>query len=143
MDVDITYVAKDGCRFDDPLKCEEHEKRLGVLPNSVADIILRFEKYPKSYIFGIVLVRRNDGTCCIYSRFTGCCDCVLEDYVTVSNLTKEQRYMYDTFEELIETLRNEEDKDSPAQFMIAYSDDMEFKRAGVMANYNPLVWKSQ
>ena len=141
MEIDITYIAKDGCRFKDPLKCEDYEKTIGVLPNSVADVINMFEKYPKHFIFGIVMVKHKDGTCSIYTRFTGCCDRVLEDYVTVSSIAKEQRYIYATFEELIATLRDNEDKDSPAQYMIVYDNDMEFKHPGVMASHNPLVWK--
>lgn len=142
MDIDVTYVAKDGCRFKDPLKCEDYEKTLGVLPNSVADVIIRLEKQnPKDYLFGIVMVKHKDGAVTLYIRFTGCCDRVLEDYVTVSSITKEQRYICATFEELIATLREQEDKDSPAQYMIVYDNDMEFKHPCIMASHNPLVWK--
>lgn len=142
MDIDVTYVAKDGCRFKDPLKCEDYEKTLGVLPNSVADVIIQLEKQnPKDYLFGIVMVKHKDGALTLYTRFTGCCDRVLEDYVTVSSITKEQRYICATFEELIATLREQEDKDSPAQYMIVFDNDMEFKHPGIMASHNPLVWK--
>ena len=141
MDVEITYTAKDGRRFDDPLKCEDYEKHLGVIPDSVADIILELEKQdPKAYIFGIVMVRRKDGTATIYTRFTGCCDSVLEDYVNIINISEEQRYICATFKELIAALRNEV-QDAAAQYMIVFSKDVEFGHPGIMANHNPLVWK--
>lgn len=141
MEVEITYKAKDGRRFQDPYQCEEYEKAIGVLPNSVADVILQLEKRnPKNYIFGAVFVRHNDGMSSIYTRATACCDSVLEDYVNVNDILEEKRYMTATVEELIETLK-EEVQDAPAQYFIVYDDNLEFSHPGIMASHNPLVWK--
>ncbi|MBQ8154814.1 MAG: hypothetical protein IJ082_00590 [Prevotella sp.] len=142
MEAEVMYIAKDGRRFTDALQCEEYEKTIGVIPNSVADVILQLEKHDKQeFIFGIVIVRdRNTGVCSIYTRHTSCCDCVLEDYVNVADILEEKRYITATVGELIETLRHE-DKDNFAQYMIVYSKNMQFKSPGIMASHNPMIWK--
>ena len=141
MEVDITYIAKDGLHFKDPLECEAHEKSIGVLPNSVADVIIQLEKHdPKEYIFGILLIRHQDGTGSIYTRYTVCCDSVLEDYVNIGDIAEEKRFMVSTFGELIAELRKE-NRDDPAQYTIVYDKDLSFSSPGIMASHNPLVWK--
>jgi hypothetical protein len=46
MEIDtIIYKAKDGRTFTDPLKCEEYEKNLGVIPGSIGELIKILEKY--------------------------------------------------------------------------------------------------
>jgi hypothetical protein len=142
MEAEVTYIAKDGCRFTDPIQCEEYEKTIGVLKNSVADVILELDKHNENdYISGVVLVRhRKDGSGHVYTRFTGCVDSMLESFVNISNLTGEQRYMTSTFGELKDELR-EHDKDDWVQYMIVYSSSMDFEHPGIMANYNPMVWK--
>ena len=36
MDINITYTAKDGRRFNDPYECEKYEARLGTEAGTVA-----------------------------------------------------------------------------------------------------------
>lgn len=142
MEAEVTYVAKDGRRFSDALQCEEYERTIGVIPNTVADVILELDKRDENeYIFGIVLVRhRNDGSASIYTRFTGCVDDKLESFVNLSDIITEQRYITATFGELKNALRKE-DKDDWAQYMIVFSSNLEFERPGIMASHNPLAWK--
>ena len=142
MEAEVTYIAKDGRRFKDALLCQEYEKSLGVIPNSVADVILQLEKHDvKEFVFGIVIVRdRSTGVCSIYTRHTSCCDDVLEDYVNVTDIMEEKRYMTATVGELIETLRKE-DKDDYAQYLIVYAKDRQFHSPGIMASHNPMIWK--
>ena len=35
----IIYKAKDGRTFTDPLKCEEYEKNLGVIPGTIGELV--------------------------------------------------------------------------------------------------------
>ena len=143
MEIDtIIYKAKDGRIFYDPLKCEEYEKTLGILPGSVAQLISEMEKStkPESYIFGIVLVLEPDGIKRIYLRNTCCVDDRLESYVNVDDLTEEQRYMYSTAGDFLEMLRKL-DKDLPCHYMIVWSDDIDLKNPGIMANYNYTIWE--
>lgn len=136
------YIAKDGRRFTDALLCEEYEKTIGIIPNTVADLILTLSKHDeKKYVFGIALVRhRKDGSASIYTGFTGCCDDALEAFVNIKDLTEEQRYITATVGDMIDALRKL-DGDDPVQYMIVFSSDIEFHGPGVMANHNPLVWK--
>ena len=143
MEIDtIYYKAKDGRLFTDPLKCEEYEKTLGIVAGTVAALIVELEKIakPKSYIDAIIYVKRPDGQKTIYTPHTHCVDDQLESFVNVKDLTQEQRYEYTTMDHLIEFLR-QLDKDSQVQYMIVWSDDIDFNRPGIMANHNRDVWK--
>lgn len=142
MEAEVYYVAKDGRRFTDPLKCEDYEKTVGVLKNSVADVMLELDKHDENdYIFGIVMIRhRKDGSSTVHIRFTGCVDSMLESFVNVGDLREDQRYMTSTFGELKQVLR-QYDKDDWVQYMIVYSSSLEFEHPGIMASYNPMVWR--
>lgn len=141
MEAEVTYIAKDGRRFADAIQCEEYERTIGIIPNTVADLLLTLGKHDeKEYVYGILLIRHKDGSGSIYTRFTGCCDDVLESFVNIRDLTEEQRYITDTVGELKEALRKL-DGDDPVQYMIVYSLNIEFDSPGIMANHNPLVWK--
>lgn len=141
MEAEVTYIAKDGRRFTDAIQCEEYEKTIGIIPHTVADLLLTLGKHDeKEYVYGILLIRHKDGSASIYTRFTGCCDDVLESFVNIRDLTEEQRYITDTVGELKEALRKL-DGDDPVQYMIVYSQNIEFDSPGIMANYNPLAWK--
>ena len=136
---EIYYKAKDGKLFTDPLKCEDYEKTLGILPGSVGQLIQELEKLGSdTYIFCIVYVKEK--TCkTIYCRYTACCDSVLEDYVNVENLSEGKRYLYETVEEFVNMLKKT-DKDYPCQWMISFSENIDFKNPGIMSNFNREVW---
>ena len=138
---EIYYKAKDGKIFTDPLQCEEYEKTIGILDGSVGYLIHTLEKMakPEYYINGMVMVRRADGTGCMYGRCTRCVDDVLEDYVNVENLSKDKRYITTTVEELIQTLK-QEDKDMPCQYMLIWSDNVDMQNYGSLTNWNSAVW---
>lgn len=142
----ITYRAKDGKLFLDPLECEEYEKTIGILPGSVGALIADLEKLkPTMYIHGVVLVREkeaNKDESAIYTRTTMCCDSLLEDYVNVNNLTEEQRYMSETVGCFIKELKKT-NKDYPCQYMLAFSHNISMVPAGVMSNYNISAWRSE
>ena len=143
MEIYARYIAKDGKLFDDPLKCEEYEKSLGILSGSVGHLIniLQKETTDKQYITGIVIVRQSDNRK-ILARYTGDISHHLEDYVNVDNLKTEQRYEASTVGGLLRTLK-ELDKDLPCQYMIAYSDNLNMTCCGMLSNYNPKVWNDE
>ena len=140
----IIYKAKDGRLFDDPLKCEDYEKTVGILPGSVGDLINELEKDDKQncYMFGVVLVREKNGTGSIYTRYTANIDYRLEDYVNVSNLTEEQLYESTTIGDFLETLKKL-DKDLMCQYMIVYSHNIDLSTPGLMVNFNKEAWPKQ
>ena len=145
MEIDsIFYKAKDGRLFDDPLKCEDYERTLGIVPGSVGELISNLEKQtkPEDYVDGLVLVRKQDGSGSMYKRSTVCIDEKLEDYVNVENLSKEQRYESATVGGLLSQLK-EVDKDLPCQYFLIWSKDIDMSNFGMMANYNKEAWKRE
>lgn len=143
MEIYQKYVAKDGRMFDDALKCQEYEKTLGVVNGSVGDLIVTLENNTKreTYIFGIVKVKEGDKRY-IFIRATICVDDMLKDFVNVEELTREQRYRVSTAGELTDTLK-ELDPDSPCQFFIIFSDDIDLNKAGAMSSYNKKAWNEE
>lgn len=138
----IIYKAKDGRLFNDPLECEDYEKSLGVLPNSIGDLINQLEKehVKGDYMTGIIIVKESNGQTSIYAESTVNIDDKLEDYVNVENLKEEQRYLTAKVDDVVKFLKKL-DKDRPCQYMIVYSKNIDFQRLGVMANHNKEVWK--
>lgn len=137
----IIYKAKDGRTFTDPLACEDYEKTLGIVPNSVGNLVQLLEKKdPNDYIFGIVLIKDKDEyNACL--KCTVCLDDKLEDFVSPDALTEEQRYMSETIGEFLKFLRKK-DQDSPCQWFIAYSSELSMGKCGMMANFNRKCWPS-
>ncbi len=136
---EIYYKAKDGRIFTDPLKCEDYEKTLGIVPGSVGQLVSELEKLDQNYyIFGIILIKDGDKQI-IFTRHTACVDYLLEDYVNIDNLTQEQRYDTAQIGELVKALKKE-NQDLPCQFFIIFSENIDLRRPGMMANHNPKAW---
>ena len=143
MEVDrIIYKAKDGTLFNDPLECEDYEKSLDVIPNSIGDLINQLEKehVKGGYMTGVVMIKETNGQTSIYAESTVNIDDKLEDYVNVENLKEEQRYLTAEVDKVVRFLKTL-DKDRPCQYMIVYSKNIDFHPVGVMANHNKEVWK--
>ena len=138
----IIYKAKDGRLFYDPLECEDYEKSLGVLPNSIGDLINQLEKehVKGGYMTGIVMIKETNGQTSIYAESTVNIDDKLEDYVNVENLKEEQRYLTAKVDDVVRFLKTL-DKDLPCQYMIVYSKYIDLHNPGAMANHNSEVWK--
>lgn len=138
----IIYKAKDGRLFYDPLECEDYEKSLDVMPNSIGDLINQLEKehVKGGYMTGIVMVKNTNGQTSIYMNYTANIDDKLEDYVNVENLKEEQRYVITKVDDVVKFLKTL-DKDLPCQYMITYSKHIDFHPVRVMANHNKEVWK--
>ena len=137
---EIYYRAKDGKIFTDPIQCEEYEKNIGIIPGSVGALIQYLgELEPKTYIFGMVLVKENGA---IQANLTPtiCCDRLLQDYVNVSDLREDQRYIYSTVEDLVRMLKKT-DKDYPCEWIIMFSNDINFKKFGIMSLHNQQIWE--
>ena len=145
MEVDtILYRAKDGRIFEDPLKCEEYEKTIGILSGSCADVIRYLEEKhkPSIYVHGLVFVRNPDGSSATHSCCTVNCSDKLESYVNVKDLTDEQLYITTTVADVIRFLKRW-DKDSPVQYMLTFSEDLRMEHPGVMSMSNHKVWTKE
>jgi len=57
MEIDtIIYKAKDGRTFTDPLKCEEYEKNLGVIPGSIGELVKILEKKNPDHLVHLLVM---------------------------------------------------------------------------------------
>lgn len=142
MEIDtILYKAKDGRIFEDPLKCEEYEKTIGIISGSCADFIRYLEEKhkPSIYVHGLVFVRNPDGSASVHSCCTVNCSDKLESYVNVKDLADEQLYITTTVADVIRFLKRW-DKDSPVQYMLTFSEDIHMEHPGIMSMNNPKVW---
>lgn len=145
MDIDkIFYRAKDGRIFEDPLKCEEYEKTIGIISGSCADFIRYLEEKhkPSIYVHGLVFVRNSDGSSAIHSCCTVNCSDKLESYVNVKDLIEGQLYITTTVADVIRFLKRW-DKDSPVQYMLTFSEDIRMEHPGIMSMSNPKVWNKE
>ena len=145
MEVDtILYRAKDGRIFEDPLKCEEYEKTIGIISGSCADFMRYLEENfePSFYVHGLIFVRNPDGSKSLHSCATINCSDKLESYVNVKDLDEGQLYISTTVADVIRFLKLC-DKDSPVHYMLAFSDDICMKHPGVMSMSNHEVWTKE
>lgn len=145
MEIDtILYRAKDGRIFEDPMKCEEYEKTIGILSGSCADVIRYLEEKhkPSIYVHGLVFVRNPDGSSAIHSCCTVNCSDKLESYVNVKDLTEEQLYITTTVADVIRFLKRW-DKDSPVHYLLTFSEDIRMEHPGIMSMSNTKVWDKE
>lgn len=143
MEVDtIYYRAKDGKIFTDPLECENYEKKLGVIPGSVADIIsyLNEQCKPESYLHGLVYVLEPDGSKSLYQCTTICVANKLDSFVNIENLNTDQLFIATKVKEVVEWL-GRYDKDCPVHYFLCYSKNIDMSNCGVITLNNPNVWK--
>ena len=144
MEILATYMAKDGKMFKDPLECEEYEKGLGVIPGSVGDIINYLGKQckPDDYVHGLVYLSEPDGTKSLFQCTTLCVARKLDPFVDLENLDTDQLFIKTQVKEVVEWL-GRQDKDSPVQYFLAYSKNIDMTDCGVIEMHNPKLWEKK
>ena len=143
MDIDVVYKAKDGRRFSDPYECEEYEKRLGTEPGTVARARIDLKELGENrYVFGMLKVRHDDVN--HYRTYvTRCVDDKLEDYVTVSELDVDTRWIRNTISDVLHDMEPFDDDDL-CEYEFIYCDHCEFGGKhpfGCCRTYNPELWE--
>ena len=143
MDINVIYTAKDGTKFNDPYECEEYEKRLGTEPGTVARARIDLKELGEDkYVFGMLKVRHDDVN--HYRTYvTRSVDEKLEDYVNVSELDVDKRWIRNTISDV---LRNMEqfNEDDLCEYEFLYCDHWEFGGEhpfGCCRTYNPTLWE--
>lgn len=125
MDINITYTAKDGRRFRDPYECEKYEKRLGTEPGTVARARIDLKELGEDkYVFGL-LKTRHDGVNHYYSYMVRCVDDKLEDYVNVSSLDVDKRWIRNTISDVLHDMEKFSDDDL-CEYEFIYCEHWEF-----------------
>ena len=142
MDIDITYTAKDGRRFNDPYECEAYEKRLGTEPGTVARARIDLKEIGEDkYVFGLLKVRHG-GVNHYRSYIVRCVDDKLEDYVNVSSLDVDKRWIRNTIADVLRDMEKFSDDDL-CEFEFLYCDHWEFGGGhpfGCYRSSNPELW---
>ena len=141
MDIDITYTAKDGRRFSDPYECEAYEKRLGTEAGTVGRARIDLKELGENkYVFGLLKVRHE----CVtnYRTYvTRCVDEKLEDYVTVSTLDVDKRWIRNTISDVLHDMEQYNDDDL-CEYEFIYCDHWEFNKHtfGCTRTSNQKLW---
>jgi len=142
MDINVIYTAKDGRRFSDPYECEEYEKRLGTEPGTVGRARIDLKELGEDkYVFGLLKVRHDDVTN-YRSYVTRCVDEKLEDYVNVSSLGVDKRWIRSTVADVLRDMERYNDDDL-CEYEFLYCDHWEFggeHQFGCCRTHNPELW---
>ena len=134
MEIDVTYVAKDGMRFTDALKCQDYEKTLGVIPGSVGDFICQLEKMPQEhYISGSVMVRTKTGKGMSFQSFVSR---AVDDDIEESDPLFSEKAITTTVAQAIRCITHLYDKDSPIQYICMVCEKVKSESGIIMANIN-------
>lgn len=144
MEIDtIYYKAKDGRLFTDPLKCEQYEKTIGILPGSIADMVQHIKENigDAKYVSGAVYYCMPDEKKIFHSISTVRIDDKLESFVNVKDLREEQRHVAMTTEDFFAYYGKEDMRDYPCQYLLSFSYDYGKDIYAVLASgINPKVW---
>ena len=143
MDINVIYTAKDGRRFSDPFECEEYEKRLGTRPGTVARARIDLKALGENkYVFGMLKVRHDDVN--HYRTYvTRSVDEKLEDYVNVSELDVDKRWIRNTMSDVLRDME-QFGGDDLCEYEFLYCDHWEFGGEhpfGCCRTYNPTLWE--
>jgi len=143
MDINITYTAKDGRRFNDPYECEAYEKRLGTEPGTVARARIDLKEIGEDkYVFGL-LKARHEGVNHYRSYIVRCVDDKLEDYVNVSSLDVEKRWIRNTISDVLHDMEEFSDDDL-CEYEFIYCRHWEFGGEhpfGCTRTHNQTLWE--
>ena len=139
MEAELRYYAKDGRQFTDPLRCQEYERTLGLLPGTVGKAKVDLKAFGEDkYVTAIVCVLHDDKS---YSHtfITMKIDHLLEDYVNVNDLMDEKRYETATIRSILSALDLYDDDDL-CEYTILYSDSMDMVNCGYTKTMNHKYW---
>jgi len=142
MDIDVIYTAKDGRRFNDPYECEAYEKRLGTEPGTVGRARIDLKALGENrYVFGMLKVR-HEGINNYRTYVTRCVDEKLEDYVNVSELDVDKRWIRNTISDVLHDMEHFNDDDL-CEYEFLYCEHWEFGGEhpfGCTRTHNPELW---
>lgn len=142
MDIDVIYKAKDGRLFRDPYECEQYEKRLGSKPGTVGRARIDLKALGENmYVFGMLKVRHENIN--LYRTYvTRCVDEKMEDYVTVSELDVDKRWIRNTIADVLHDMEELYDDDL-CEYEFLYCDHWEFNKHtfGCCRTHNSELWE--
>lgn len=140
MEAQMIYYAKDGMRFDDPVKCAEYERGLGVMPGTIGDMKKTLEPRKDCYVTGTLVVWHNEQSCST-TFTTAKIDKRLEEYTDIDELSEEDLYIKCNIETVINYVSQHYNDDDLCECSFLYSQRLDFKNASYMRIANPLYWE--
>lgn len=139
METKMIYYAKDGMRFDDPIKCAEYERNLGTLPGTIGELKKTLEPYKEYYILG-VLVIWHKGKSYTSSFITAPIGHILERYTDVDELPEEERFIKYKMSNVINLIEEKYDDDDLCEYSFLYSQTLDYAITGYMKSNNQTLW---
>ena len=139
METKMIYYAKDGMRFDDPIKCAEYERNLGTLPGTVGELKKTLEPYKDYYVLG-VLVIWHKGKSYTSSFITAPIGYILERYTDVDELPEEERFIKYKMSNVINLIEEKYDDDDLCEYSFLYSKTLDYAITGYMKSNNQTLW---
>lgn len=140
METKMIYYAKDGMRFDDPIKCAEYERTLGTLPGTVGELKKKLEPYKDYYAIGLLVVWHKEHA--YYQSFmTYNISNELEKYTDIEELSEEDLYAKCKVLNIIQMMDKNYNDDDLCEYAFFYSQSLHFNTIGYMKGHNGNLWE--
>lgn len=140
METKMIYYAKDGMRFDDPIKCAEYERTIGTLPGTIGQLKKTLEPYKDYYAIGLLVVWHKEESH-YHSFMTYNIASTLEEYTDIEELPEEERYIKCNVSTIIRVIDEKYDDDDLCEYSFFYSQSLKFNIFCYMKINNPSLWE--
>lgn len=140
METKMIYYAKDGMRFDDPIKCAEYERNLGILPGTIGELKKNLEQYKDYYAIGLLVVWHK-GHAYFHAFMTYNISSELEKYTDIEELPEEDHYFKQKVSSIIQMIDKNYDDDDLCEYSFFNSLSLHFNTIGYMKGGNAYLWE--
>lgn len=140
METKMIYYAKDGMRFDDPIKCAEYERNLGTLPGTIGELKKTLEPYKDYYAIGLLVVWHK-GHAYFHSFMTYNISSELEKYTDIEELPEEDHYFKQKVSYIIQMIDENYDDDDLCEITLFYSQSLHCNILSYMKRNNGTLWE--
>lgn len=141
MDIINYYIAKDGTRFEDPLECQDYERKLdhpnGTVGRAKIDLA---ELGKQKFVHGTLKVHHiKTGKRGYHLYCTRRVDSILKNYVNLEELDGNKLWITSTFADVLKDLDRYDDDDL-CEYDFIYSDEKNFDIIGLCRTENSRLW---
>ncbi len=127
MKVDVTFTARDGRTFNDPYKCEDYEKSLGIIKGSIAEAIKNFKSLRQDYLVNLMLIYFDEG------------DDVPTFCHFISKRFNDNDGIYITFSDVVKKLESINKPHAQCQYIGYFFEDFSSDKCGSTVSINHAV----
>ena len=140
MEAKMIYYAKDGMRFDDPIKCAEYERTIGTLPGTIGAMKKALEPCKDDYAIGLLVVWHKERAY-YHSFMTYNISNELEKYTDIEELSEEDLYAKCKVLNILQMIDENYDDDDLCEYTFFYSMSLHFDILGYMKGSNGNLWE--